>query len=310
MNTNPNDNAEYGHTRFSDLSPFEFQELYYPTRVDPADGRGDVFTPPTINAPPLAFDWREQGAVTPVKDQGSCGSCWAESAVGNMESIWYLAHKDTLKSPIPLSVQQVIECDPNDNACYGGFMKGAYKYVLDHGGLAAEADYPYNVKGKTICLANQTYNETCGDGICDDPPLTSYCDTTCTDTKHKSIAKFTSWKSLPTDEDQIAAYLVQSGPVSVGIDAGGPLGAVLPWLQFYKRGVANPRCSSKKVRIDHGVLIVGFGEDKGEKYWTVKNSWGPKFGEEGYFRIIRGVGKCAINTMASTSFAAGGEVIV
>merc|ERR1719230_1043750 len=108
---------------------------------------------------PEAVDWRDHGAVTPVKDQSACGSCWAESAVGNIESRWFLARNASgLKAPVSLSVQQVIECDAHDDACYGGYPKGAYEYILEHGGLASEADYPYQVNGKTICLANQTYN--------------------------------------------------------------------------------------------------------------------------------------------------------
>merc|ERR1719491_1651831 len=130
------DSAVYGHTRFSDLSVQEFGDLYLPNTMDPDEGKRGGGTPPILDQSaetPAAFDWRDRGAVTPVKDQASCGSCWAESAVGNMESIWYLANKDKLKAPVPLSVEQVVECDPHDNACYGGFPKGAYEYVLEHG---------------------------------------------------------------------------------------------------------------------------------------------------------------------------------
>lgn len=307
------DGAVYGHTRFSDLSVQEFGDTYLPNTMNPEEGKRGGATPPTLDQSldiPAAFDWRDHGAITPVRDQASCGSCWAESAVGNMESIWYLANKDKLKAIVPLSVEQVVECDPHDYACYGGFPKGGYEYVLEHGGLASEADYPYSKGGKTICLANQTYNQTCGDGMCDDPPLTNWCDLKCSDNKHKSAARISSWSALPTDEDKIAAFLVQHGPVSVGMNAqGGFLGVLFPWLQFYKHGVANPRgCKGSTLSsIDHGVLLVGFGEDSGKKYWTVKNSWGPKWGEEGYFRLQRGEGLCAINLMATSASVKSGS---
>jgi len=296
--------AEYGHTRFGDLHPWEFRHSHLPrSSMDAAEGlrggeRLDVADVPTD--PPAAIDWRTEGAVTPVKDQASCGSCWAESAVSNIESAWYLSNKASMSAPVALSVEQVIECDAHDYACYGGYPKGAYQYTIEHGGLAADADYPYKVNGHTICLANQTYNETCGDGICGDPPLTNSCDVRCSDTTHKAVAKISSWVALPSNEDQIASYLAAHGPVSIGIDAsGGALGVLFPWLQFYKRGIANPgRCTST---IDHGVLMVGYGEEGGKKYWTVKNSWGAKWGEEGYFRLVRGLAKCGITTMATSA---------
>lgn len=309
---NAEDGATYGHTRFSDMSPHEWKATYFGSAMDPVVGRAggsDNALIPT--SAPDAFDWRTQGAVTPVKDQGSCGSCWAESAVGNMESQWYLANKASMTAPVMLSVEQIIECDANDDACYGGFPKGAFEYVIAHGGLATLADYPNNFESKTICLANQTFNQTCGDGMCDDPPLTSWCDITCSDKTHKSAAKISSWTALPTDEDQIAAYLAEHGPVSVAIDAsGGGMGILFPWLQFYKSGVANPKHCTKT--LDHAVLLVGYGTDSGTPYWTIKNSWGASFGESGYFRMARGQGVCGVNTLATSSVVngAGPDVVV
>lgn len=301
LNADEADGAEYGHTRFSDVSPLEFRETYLPTAMDGAQGRLGGAAPALEAADlPASIDWRDLGVVTDVKDQSVCGSCWAESAVSNVESLWYLANRASMKAPVALSVQQVIECDPHDNACYGGFPRGAYQYVMERGGLATEAAYPYMVSRRTICLANQTFNETCGEHMCDDPPLTNSCDETCSDKAHPPFATISSWVALPASEDAMAAYVVQSGPVSVGIDAsGGALGVLIPWLQFYKRGIANPRrCTTT---IDHGVLLVGFGEEGGERYWIVKNSWGAKWGEQGYFRLHRGAGKCGIDQMATSA---------
>jgi len=306
LNSDPNDSAEYDHSKFSDMTPFEWKAEYFGRNMSPEEGKrgGSPAAPIGIGAPE-SFDWRTEGAVTPVKDQSSCGSCWAESAVGNIESVWFIANKASLTSPVPLSTEQMIECDPHDDACYGGYPKGGFQYVIDHGGLASKADYPYDVDGKTICLANQTFNATCGDGMCDDPPLTNWCDVKCSDMKHKSVAHIASWHALPTDEALIASQLAQVGPVSIALDAsGGALGILFPWLQFYKKGIANPkRCTTT---LDHAVLLVGYGEENGQKYWIIKNSWGAKWGEDGYFRLVRGIGRCGLNLMATTAVVSKG----
>lgn len=297
------DEAEYGHNIFGDLTPQQFNARFSSKPMDAQIGKLGGNSPEFLAEEdmPDAVDWRESGAVTPVKDQQSCGSCWAESAVGAVESAWYLANKETMKAPVTLSTEQVIECDSHDNACYGGFPSGAFQYIKEHG-IASEADYPYNVEHHTICLANQTFNETCGDGMCDDPPLTNYCDLSCSAKGHQPVAHVTSWVALPTAEDQIAAYLFQHGPVSVCLDASGKVGAIIPWLQFYKHGIADPsfRCTDT---VNHAVLLVGYGTEDGKQYWSLKNSWGEKWGESGYFRLIRGEGRCGMNTIATAPVA-------
>jgi hypothetical protein len=228
-----------------------------------------------------------------------------------MEGQHFLANKNTMTAPVALSTEQIIECDPHDYACYGGFPSGAYKYVIEAGGgLASKADYDYAFEGHTICLANQTFNETCGDGMCDDPPLTSYCEVTCSDSKHKKVAHIDDWASLPEDEDDLAKHLEHQGPISIAIDAsGGGMGFLFPWLQFYKKGVANPKkCHSDA--LDHAVTIVGLGEDNGKKYWKIRNSWGEKFGEDGgYFRLLRGAGACGVNSCATTAIVKSAAIV-
>eukprot|EP00746_Dinoflagellata_sp_MGD_P104971 gnl/MRDRNA2_/MRDRNA2_43626_c0_seq1.p1 gnl/MRDRNA2_/MRDRNA2_43626_c0~~gnl/MRDRNA2_/MRDRNA2_43626_c0_seq1.p1 ORF type:complete len:375 (-),score=78.28 gnl/MRDRNA2_/MRDRNA2_43626_c0_seq1:41-1165(-) len=318
LNQDKEDGAEYGHNEFSDLSPKDFWNRVGTFPLTPAKGHEGgipaVISEETIRTTPESFDWRTKGAITPVKDQSSCGSCWAESAVQNVESVWYLAQKkrgmmhDT-EGPIALSTEQVIECDNYDYACYGGYPSHAMRYIKEAGGLAADSVYPYDMNGHTICLANQTFNQTCGDGMCDDPPLTSYCDLKCSDLKKPKVAKIQGFQSIPTDETAIAAYLAAEAPISVGLDASGKFGVLLPWLQFYKSGVANPKFCRNDT-IDHAVLLTGFGTDSGQAYWSIKNSWGAKWGENGYFRLLRGVGKCGINTMAVSAIAADDDEVL
>jgi len=304
--------AVYGHTRFSDLSAAQFRQQYLGARARKEDLSHWEAPPPTATTPvvPKSFDWRDHGAVTPVKDQSSCGSCWAFSAVENVESTFYLHTKaqTAAAAPTVLSVEQILECDSFDYACYGGFPSGAFQYIQQAGGLSAESTYPYDVDGKTICLANQTFNATCGDGICDDPPLTNWCDLTCHSKATAKAARIDGWKALPSDEASLAAFLASSNPVSVAIDAsGGALGVLFPWLQFYRHGVADPkRCKSDKSSLDHAVLLVGYGTDGGKDYWSVRNSWGVKFGEDGYFRLARGKSACGVDTLPSTSLVHGG----
>merc|ERR1712046_568954 len=114
----------------------------------------------------------------------------------------------------------------------------------------------------------------------------------------------TEWKATFFGSPMDPAYLAQHGPVSVAIDAsGGGLGILFPWLQFYKSGVANPKRCTKT--LDHAGLLVGYGTDSGTPYWTIKNSWGEKFGESGYFRLARGQGACGVNTLATSSSTKG-----
>jgi len=288
MNDDPEDGAIYAESPFSDITLEEFQARLLSFRYDVEPARA-----PTTNfVIDDAFDWRAYNAVTPIKDQGGCGSCWAFSAVQAVESAHFLKHNASMPAPVALSAEQLVECDDRDYACYGGYPHNAFEHLIKSGGLVADSRYPYDVEGHTVCLANQTFNETCGDGICDDPPLTNYCDLTCSvDARGPRIAKLSSWEAVTSDENAIAAYLASHGPLSVSIDAGD----IASWMQFYKGGVANPRRCSK-TSLNHAVLLVGFGVEKNTPYWLVKNSWGSKWGEDGYFRLVRGKGACGINT--------------
>lgn len=221
---------------------------------------------------PTSFDWREKGAVNPVKNQGGCGSCWAFSTVANVEGVNFKKTQQLLS----LSEQELVDCDKKtgDQGCQGGLPSNAFKDMIENKiGLELESTYPY--KG---------------------------LDGQCKAAQAQEKVFISNWTTISTDEDQIAAALIQYGPLSIGINAGP--------MQFYFGGIAKPWkifCNPKS--LDHGVAIVGFGEQSGTKYWIIRNSWGPQWGEKGYYRIIRGKGACGLNTMVTTSFIGASDAV-
>ncbi|KMT00384.1 hypothetical protein BVRB_9g216890 [Beta vulgaris subsp. vulgaris] len=268
--------AVHGVTRFSDLTQSEFRNRFLGARKSrlkyPAHANKAPILP--TDDLPLDFDWRELGAVTPPKDQGGCGSCWAFSTTGAMEGAHFLATGKL----VSLSEQQLVdcdrECDPEgepddcDDGCYGGLMNNAFEYLLKYGGLMREEDYPYKARNGR-----------------------------CKFDKSKIAAKVANFSVVPDNEGQIAANLVKNGPLAVGINAR--------YMSSYISGVSCPlTCSAD---LEHGVLLVGYGSAgysdmrKEEKpYWIIKNSWGEYWGENGYYRLCRGYDLCGVNTLVST----------
>ena len=191
------------------------------------------------------LDWREYNVVTPVKDQGFCGSCWSFSATGAMEGAWALHSGDLLE----LSEQQLIDCsvEYGDLACNGGLMDNAFEYAIDNN-MCSEDSEPY--------LAEFESCEPC-----------------------KSVANFTSCVDVTAGNELHLKAAVSKTPVSVAIDANSNT------FQLYSGGVITP--SECGTDLDHGVLLVGYGEEDGVKYWLLKNSWGDSWGENGYFKLER-----------------------
>ncbi|XP_052012976.1 cathepsin Q-like [Apodemus sylvaticus] len=204
------------------------------------------------DALPKFVNWRKEGYVTRVKDQGQCNSCWAFPVTGAIEAQIF---KKTGKM-IPLSVQNLVDCSkPQGNrGCYGGTTYNAFQSVLHNGGLEAEATYPYEEK----------------EGLCRYNPK-------------NSAAKIIRFVALPENEDVLMDAVATKGPVASGINV------VYSSFRFYKTGVYHePRC---KRAVNHAVLVIGYGFEGNEtdpnNYWLIKNSWGKRWGLGGYMKIAK-----------------------
>jgi C1A family cysteine protease len=260
-----------GHNKFSDLTFDEFKNTYMAegmalfTNKQHSDRvflKGE-HAPKGYKAAD-AVDWVSKGAVTPVKDQGQCGSCWSFSTTGSIEGSFQI-NTGKLTS---FSEENLVQCDNRahggqDQGCNGGLMDNAFEWI-EKNGLCTEESYPY----------------TSGTGT------TGTCKKTCT-----PAVTVTGFTDVTKGDEDALADAVGKQPVSIAVDAQGS-----QW-QLYKSGIFNhPTCGKQ---LDHGVLLVGYGTQTGTDYWKIKNSWGTTWGQEGYMLMKKGSNMCGLANSAS-----------
>ncbi|KAG9139729.1 hypothetical protein Leryth_016679 [Lithospermum erythrorhizon] len=311
--------AVHGVTQFFDLSEDEFEKMYMGlpggrlsgsrlgrNRVGGADEAVSL----EVDGLPDEFDWREKGAVTDVKMQGGCGSCWAFSTTGALEGANFIATGKLLN----LSEQQLVDCDNKakifkienliiENVNY---EKVTYDNEVNYEKVKYDNARHCDATEKTACdsgcsggLMTNAYTYLMDSGGIEEE--TSYPYTgkrgECKFDKNKIAVKVSNFTTIPINEDQIEANLVHNGPLAIGLNA--------VFMQTYIGGVSCPLICPKKF-INHGVLLVGYGS-RGfsilrlgyKSYWIIKNSWGKQWGEDGYYKLCRGYNMCGMNTMVS-----------
>lgn len=245
--------------KFGDLTAAEFAAKYNGYRMVP-NKKNSTFTPSPEYMLKDSIDWRQSGAVTEVKDQGHCGSCWAFSTTGTLEGQHFLKSGQL----VALSEQNLMDCSKSNHACDGGRVDKAFHYIIDNGGIDTEFSYPYEGHNSTFCRFN----------------------------KNTVGARMKNYQRIPVgDLNFLTQALSNIGPIAVSMDAS------LSTFQLYQQGVySDSKCSS--IVLNHAVLAVGYGTYEGKPYFLVKNSWSPNWGMDGYFMIARDSNMCGIATEA------------
>lgn len=248
-----------GVTKFFDLDEDEFHKTYLTFKMKASEslpiiqmdsvGSSSVVVASTI-------DWSQKIPNWEPREQKKCGCCWAFSAVGNIEALYFIKYKK-FKS---FSEQYLLNCVKTNQGCDGGTMLNAFKYIISSKKLVAMSSAPYLALLKT-----------------------------CNYSKFKTAVSITGYKfSDTTDENQIASWLVKNGPLSIGING--------IYLQYYQGGIIDlSKDECNPLDLNHAALLVGYGIENGVEYWKIRNSWGTDWGEDGYFRVSKGKGTCGIN---------------
>ena len=271
--------ARFNH--FADLSRSEWEALHRRRAVPAAPAAPAVAAPPTPTVPPPPppppppFDWATKGVVTPVKDQGQCGSCWSFSTTGAIESAWAVAGNPL----VSLSEQLLVSCDNTSYGCDGGFPNTAMDWVRDNGEVT-EASYPY-VSG------NGSSMDCAPNG------------------RVAASANVTGFQAVPGNtslavEAELGSWLAAFGPVSILVDDMTQL-----WWT-YVGGVMKGCCD---VATNHAVLLTGYDSNATEgAWWIIKNSWSQSWGEAGYVWLQRGDNECGIGTFPTIPSVSGGKL--
>jgi len=243
-----------GVNKFTDMTSEEFSAF---VGQFPAETPSNAvpFVRPMGFVAPASVDWIAKGAVTPVKDQGQCGSCWAFSTIGAVEG-WNFLKNGKLLS---FSEQQLVDCSKDVcYGCQGGWPYKALEYV-EKNGVCLESDYVYTAR----------------DGQCKDSTCTAAV-------KPQAIVTY-----LNVSDEAAMLDAVALGPVSVLVEADRSA------FQYYHAGVLDD--ASCGTQIDHAILATGYGTDGGKPYWNIKNSWGAGWGDKGYIRFVRDKNQCGIS---------------
>lgn len=264
--------AKYGITKFSDHSDEELQMYtglrpslpltslthHFGTKDEARDGHDKA---------PASFDWRLRNVVTPVKNQLTCGSCWAFSAIGCVES----HHAIKTNKLVALSEQKLLDCDKKNQGCHGGFMHDAFEFIMKSGGIESSSEYPY------VAKVNPEWSQHCNKS----------------QANQNSLVKVLSYRNITGGEDDMKQFLYRHGPLSIAFNANN--------IPFYQSGIVDyDELECDPLGVNHGLLLVGYGEERSPTdgriipYWIIKNSWGSSWGEQGYFRVRRGKNVCGV----------------
>jgi C1A family cysteine protease len=262
INANNAANKSYTVTmnKFGDLSTAEFGQKmcgYKPALRTEAARVGEVDVDSFVGA---SVNWVTKGAVTPVKDQGQCGSCWAFSATGGIEGAVFVAGKGLTS----VAEQQLVDCagTQGNQGCNGGLMDYAFQYVIKNGGIGSEASYKYTAR----------------DGTCKKVP---------------SVSTIKSFTDVAAGDEAALMVAVNTQPISIAIEADQAC------FQFYQSGVLDDASCGTNLDHGVLLAGYDTDAASGKDYWLVKNSWGSSWGDKGYIKFVRGKNQCGLTLAAS-----------